>query len=408
MSKTFTSDRNVVLCLSSKPPLPDYTGSRRRIVRTLQALSTAADVHLGFVGTAEVSLSNMQRALGVTGVHELPKASNAAGLPRRLLSRLWTRLPLQLVGADIETVTRAFADLIAEVEPDVIWVSGPWALPFLPTALPTALIVDMQHAERSTIDRDLRSHLRKPWVQRKNLSTAIKLLIDRGPRLRIERDCLRRADLITVCSNNDLANLDVPGGTPVLLIPNGVDPPPPSFERCPDPSRLLLVGDLHYRPNRETAEVLMNQVFPLIQREVPTVHVDLVGLCPDDLRASLESDVCTVHGMVLDLLPLYRQATLAVLPIYSGSGTRTKVLEACGFGVPVVTTPMGLEGLELRPGVDVEVASQAAELSKHAVKLLLQPREAEDLARCASATVAQRYEWSVALELLVDWARRAR
>ncbi len=368
-----------MLCLSSKPPLPDYTGSRRRIARTVQALAGPFQVELAFVGGFEGELEDLRRDLGVRGVHQLPSAANSLGLPQRLLRRLRQRLPLHLVGADLSVAGTAIARLVAEVKPDLIWVSGAWVGPFLPDVLPVPLVLDLPHSERATIDRELRSLRRRPWASLRRFPRAVKLLIDRSPRLAVERACLARAALVTTCSNEDLASVDVPSGTRVVLVPNGIDMPPPTFQRRALGHRLLLVGDLFYPPNREAAQILVHKVLPLVRLQVPSAQIDLVGACPDELRRSLASDACIVHGMVPDLLPLYERSTLAVMPIYSGSGTRTKVLEACGYHVPVVTTPMGLEGLEGLDG-EVDVATAPEALADRAVHWLLHADAAEAMA----------------------------
>lgn len=144
----------------------------------------------------------------------------------------------------------------------------------------------------------------------------------------------------------------------------------------------------------------MQKVLPLVRLQVPSNQIDLVGACPDDLRMSFSSDACIVHGMVPDLLPLYERASLTVMPIYSGSGTRTKVLEACGYHVPVVTTPMGLEGLD-ELGDLLDVATEPEALADRAVHWLLHPDAAETMAEGAYQAVTARYTWTASTSALV-------
>jgi glycosyltransferase involved in cell wall biosynthesis len=128
---------------------------------------------------------------------------------------------------------------------------------------------------------------------------------------------------------------------------------------------------MDYHPNEDAALQLADVVLPCIQRscECP-VQVVIVGSHPPHSVLALGARRCiTVTGAVDSVTPYYRQATVAVVPLRAGGGTRIKILEAAAHRVPVVSTPIGAEGLEVADGRELLLAYTPEQMASQCVRL---------------------------------------
>lgn len=174
---------------------------------------------------------------------------------------------------------------------------------------------------------------------------------------RVAALCLPCADLVLAASPDERHSIAARWalGDRVITLPNRVAVPPLG---APPPThdRVLFVGNLTYAPNEQGAVWFVREVLPLLP---PTWHLDLVG-APGDLVAGLASDRVDVIGWVDDVAPWYEQASVVIVPLHAGTGTRLKALEAFAHGRPVVATSVGVAGLDVRHGHELLVADNAS------------------------------------------------
>jgi polysaccharide biosynthesis protein PslH len=168
---------------------------------------------------------------------------------------------------------------------------------------------------------------------------------------RLERRLWRAMDLSVAVSDADAAAFREGGAAKVLVCPNGVDPVerlPPARRDPGEPLRMIFVGLGAYRPNEYGVAWFVREVLPRVRAEVPAV-LEVVGE-PPPKRVDAEG----VHyaGRVESLTDSYRRAHVAVIPLFHGSGTRLKAIEAMAYGRAVVSTDTGVAGLPVEPGRD--------------------------------------------------------
>jgi glycosyltransferase involved in cell wall biosynthesis len=214
--------------------------------------------------------------------------------------------------------------------------------------------------------------------------------------LRFERDAAARCDLcLTVSEDEAEAARTLLEAGRVRVLPNGVDTEffTPARGGTVDRS-LLFTGLMNYEPNVEAVGFFCGEVLPLIVREAPGTMFHVVGSKPADEVLALRSERVIVHGFVPDTRPYFRDAETVVVPLLHGGGTRLKILEAAACGKPIVTTTLGVEGLDFRPGEDLLVADSAGEFVEAVLALGGDEGLRRRLGRNARA-VALGYDWGI-------------
>ena len=213
-----------------------------------------------------------------------------------------------------------------------------------------------------------------------------------------ERGALRTFDSVWVCSKHDRHKIARQlGADRALIVENVVDTMKlASIERRTVESALLFVGDFNYLPNRQGAEFFIEEVWPAIRSAVPDAQLWLVG---SNRQAKILEwngrEGVVVTGFVADVSPYLSRAMMSIAPILVGAGTRLKILEAMGVGLPVVTTSVGAEGIEATNGVDLIVADSARDFANECVRLLRDPASRDRLAESGKSLVKNKYDISI-------------
>lgn len=184
-------------------------------------------------------------------------------------------------------------------------------------------------------------------------------------------------------------------GRDLLLVPNGVDCQAFTPGATPDsgPPRLVFTGDMGFSPNVEAAEVLARRIFPIVRQSHPDIELALVGRRPGARVQALEGDGVIVTGEVPEMQPWLRDASVYVAPMKTGAGTCTKILEALAVGLPVVTNPLGMEGIEATHGENALVLETDEEIAAEVTDLLHDAGRRRRLGQAARRLVEERYDW---------------
>jgi glycosyltransferase involved in cell wall biosynthesis len=214
---------------------------------------------------------------------------------------------------------------------------------------------------------------------------------------RFERQALAQADLTIAVSELDADRFRRDLGVPrVNVVDNGVDT---SYFRPTDlprePATLLFLGSLEWRPNLDAVRQLLERTYPAVCSELPDTRLLLVGRNPPAWLARLATTTPGVqlHGNVPDVRPFLARASLLVVPLRIGGGSRLKILEALASGTPVISTRIGAEGLDLAPGRHLEMVEEIDDLAGGIVRLLHRPELARQQAEAGRQQVLRLYDW---------------
>jgi len=199
----------------------------------------------------------------------------------------------------------------------------------------------------------------------------------------------RRATTVSLVSPDEARVFARDAGRPVHMLPMSVSlsesPWQPGQAAAP-----VFVGALDYKPNLDSLAYYQREVFPALQAagSAPVLHH--IGNAPPALRRLFSEQVVRFEGYVADLAARLRDAAFFVAPIVSGTGIKTKVLEAMASGVPVITTPEGVSGLRVEHRRHCFVCGRAAEFPL-AVRALADPGLAAALGENARRYVAENF-----------------
>ena len=190
------------------------------------------------------------------------------------------------------------------------------------------------------------------------------------------------------------------------MIPNGIDVEGVPFAPREEgrPPVLAFFGNLGYFHNAEPARYVASEVLPLVRERVPGATLRLAGARPSGAVQRLAGlEGVELHPDVPDMGTELAQATVAVLPMFTGSGLKNKVLEAFSSGLPVVANRMGMDGVDgAEAGTHFLAAESTQEFANAASSLLTDAALRTSLAAAAHELVATRYSWATQVERLLE------
>jgi len=212
----------------------------------------------------------------------------------------------------------------------------------------------------------------------------------------------KRASRVVAMSLPDKQIMEKVANLEVSIVPNGVDTTVFSFQkkRMGSNPKILFVGNFKWLQNREAAKELIHNIWPLIQQQIPAAQLLIVGHDPSPDILKFKSKNVQIAESMKDIRVAYRQSDVLLAPIFGPGGTRYKILESMATGLPVITTPQGIEGLGVTDGKEALVRSNSKSLSQATVAVLTDQKKYEQLARNANLLVRENYSWPIIAEAL--------
>jgi len=154
---------------------------------------------------------------------------------------------------------------------------------------------------------------------------------------------------------------------------------------------LLFVGAFQHPPNEDSIHYFVKEVFPIVKQELPGVRLFIVGNDPTPCVKALESLDVMVTGWVKDITPFFESARVFVAPLRYGAGVKGKIGQSLSYGLPVVTTSIGAEGMDLIDGCNALIADTPRCFAEKVIKLYSQQSLWQSLSNNSIAYVDSNY-----------------
>ncbi len=418
-----------ILFLTPQLPYPPRQGTQIRNYHLVQAAAGTHDVDLLSFVRPEEDMGSAPRREGACPLPPVDVAANGLlslcrrveTVPAPCRSR-WSRLRSLITSVEPDLAHRlasqgfaaALTSLLQIERYDVVQVEGLEMSRYIPIiralAPQASILFDDHNVEHllQTRAAAVDSHRLSGWPR------AAYSLVQSQKLRRYEARACQASDAVLVVSEADARALrDLRTGVSIHVVPNCVDVQ--YYQRdpmaTPQPASLLFTGTMDYRPNVDAVAWFATDVLPLILALRPDVRVRIVGRSPSAIvkRLAEKHPNLQVIGAVEDVRPYFSESTLFVVPIRMAGGARLKILESMAMGLPVVSTPMGAEGIELADGRECLLAAGADSFATSVLQLLEDPALRTRLALAGRQIVEERYDWNrVAPRLLGVYAGLAR
>lgn len=391
-----------ILFLTQVLPWPLDAGPKSRAYYVLRALAREHRITLlSFVRASDSAAAVEHLRQVCDRVETVPMVRSRARDGWFLARSLAGPTPFVIERDRVDAMDRAIRTLVAEtpfdaVHADQLWMAN-YALRACAAHAPGARpfsVLDQHNATWRIFDR-LASGEPNPLKRR-------LLALESRKLARYEIETCRRFDAVTWVTQEDVdemaaaANgLPVPNaGVIPICIDAAAEPP---LDRAAHPRRLTFLGGLHYPPNAQGALWFAREVFPQVLAAVPDAKLTVIGRDPPAaLHAlGLPPGSLDVTGYVDDPLPYLRESAAFLVPLLAGGGMRVKILDGWRWGLPIISTSVGAEGIRYVGGRDLLVADDAESFAGAAVGLLTNPEMRECLGSAGRCWVEQAYHWPV-------------
>lgn len=380
-------------------PWPSLGGGLIRLARMVQAVSAMGETDLFSLYDpsrtspalpSAVDLARMEAVKypGTTNPYWWRRWMVRRGMPKEVFMRKYDRAP------------RMLFEQFASGRYDLVWFSTAATFAWMgrPRLGPT--IVDLMDLE------DVKARQMSSLLRRQGLLGGPKRAIrvqSRAAMNRVnaydwkafQRSVARDVDRVILCSDEDVRRSRIPNA---VAVPNTYSRPAHALGRreVGVPPTILFQGSLHYAPNIDAVDWLLDDVAPHLWEQLPGARIRLVGTTSPAVEIRHRPPAVVVAGRVSDIEPELAQADIAVVPLRMGSGTRLKILESFAHRIPVVSTTIGADGLDVQNEVHLLLADRPEEFARACRRLIEDRALSRRLVDAAERRYLERYEWSVA------------
>jgi glycosyltransferase involved in cell wall biosynthesis len=392
-----------ILFLTQVLPYPLNSGAKIRQYHMLRHLARQHEVTLVSFTRADDPPEAIEHLRGIChAVHPVPMRRSAWRNVRAAVKGMLTGLPIVIARDEVSQMEATLRRLTTENSFDVIHadqLSMAWwgRLAARMAGMPRPRTLLDEHNAIYLLTRRMAdtegNPLRRAIMAREARAFA-----------RYERDMCREFDAMLTVTEEDrehLLALFPPGDRERLagkfaVVPICVDPEQVSTvtHRDGGAPTVLHLGTMFWPPNVHGVLWFAQEVLPLIHQQAPEARFVVVGKNPPAEVLALAADPrIEVTGYVPDPMPYLEAADVFVVPLHAGGGMRVKIVDAWLWGMPIVSTPIGAEGIQLQDGENILLAKDAATFAEATIRLLTDPALNQRLRMNGRAWVEDHYAW---------------
>jgi glycosyltransferase involved in cell wall biosynthesis len=386
-----------IFVLLSRIPWPLEKGDKLRAYNQVKQLSKNNDIILCALNTdrkanKKEAFSALQPYCKSINFIDLP----GIGILLNLMAAWLNGNPLQAGYFFNARAAKRIHNLIAEHQPDLLYgqllrVASYLRKENLPKVLDYQDVFSMGMKRRL----DVSSWLMKPF-----------LMTEYHRLQRYEAAVFKDFELKTIISETDRKLIPHPKRDEILVIPNGVDHEYFSPILGDKKYEIVFTGNMAYPPNVNAVAFLVQEIMPLVWKQLPDAKLLLAGATPDITIRQVASKKVIVTGWMDDIRDAYAHSKVFVAPMRIGTGLQNKLLEAMSMALPCVTTSLANKPLNAKLNHELLVGDNAVEIAGHLVKLLSNSEFADQIASAGYEFVRRQFSWDTANEKLENAMKR--
>jgi len=385
-----------ILFLSQLIPWPLDAGPKVRSYYVLRHLAEAGHeiTLLAFSRESDTAESIDHVRQFCTAVYTVPMKRSRVRDVWHFGRSLLTGIPFLIARDSVAAMTRMAGRLVASGGVDAIHADQLWMAQYALSAVAAVsgqrphLVLD-QHNAMYLIPQRLAEGSANP-IQRALLHREARLM------RRYEVDSCRRFDTVVWVTADDQEAVGLPeppAGPRAYVIPICVDPQEtPVIKRTARPHRVTFLGGLHWPPNAAGIGWFAREVWPYVRAVCPDAVLTVIGKSPPKGLGGRAEGI-EVTGYVDDPMPYLAETAVFIVPLHAGGGMRVKILDAWVWGLPVVSTTIGAEGIDYRDGEDLLLADGSEAMGAAVVRAMTNEALARRLADGGRATAECGYNW---------------
>lgn len=386
---------------------PANSGGRLRSYHMINELSRDNDVTVLTTHSPGESASELRARLPhcrrVDSRPFSPPKSTSKFFLVALVASWLSRLPVDIYKYQFPELRREVEFLLASGNFDLCIADFMTAVPNV-AMTGTTPVVFFSHNVEYMIWRRLRDN-EPSWLKR------LLLNIEWRKMRRAEKHACNVAKATIAVSAEDAIKLqEICSSAHIDSVSTGVDIDYFTTDRTAfrNPFAIVFSGSMDWHPNEDAMLYFMKDVLPIVRAEIPEATLSIVGRHPSSrLRTAAMLAGVEVTGTVPDIRPWLDKASVYIVPLRIGGGTRLKIYEALAMGMPVVSTTIGAEGLSLVDDVHLLRADSTAAFAASIVTLLRNPALRTSLGEAGRQLMEENYGWSTIAQQFESLCRAA-
>lgn len=389
-----------ILLLTQVLPYPLDAGPKTRAYYVLRYLAQKHNVTLvSFVRATDTPAAVEDLAAYCSAVHTVPIVRSSARNMRFLAESLVTNQPFIITRDRSEAMRDLLAKLLQNPAAfDAIHGDQLWMAPYVEYAHALA-----QHKPLGVLDQHNAVFMifRRLAQGERNAVKRQIMRLEAHKLARYEAELCARLDRVVWVTREDYDAVSAAAapGRPVInsgVIPICIDVvEEPVIERKQPPRRVTFLGGLHYPPNAQGVLWFAEHIFPRVLAQCPDAVLTVIGKQPPAELGGLGIPAANldVTGYVDDPHPYLAETGAFIVPLLAGGGMRVKILDAWRWGLPLVSTRVGAEGIAATDGEDMLLADAPEDFAAQVVRLLRDPALSSRIAAGGRRSAELHYDW---------------
>lgn len=393
-----------VLQLCNKAPYPANDGSSIAICNLAEGIAdNGIELHLMPVNTKKhfKPEENIPSAFK-TKTHYQSVYKNANTSALGALLNLFSRESYFVSRFFFEEYREQLAQKLKEHSFDIVLIDGVFMASYMPLIRQYSkakIVLRTHNVEHQIWERHL--------ALEKNQLKKIYLTLQNNRLKTYEINAFKQADAIATITDEDKKNItNMVPGKPIVTCLTGIDLNRYNFtQEVSKPGSVFHFASMDWMPNVEAVDWLLNEVWEEVEKKLPGTQLVIAGRGMPERFKSLSNQHVKVVTEVENSSDFYATYDLMLVPLWSGSGLRIKLVEGFAYGKPIITTSIGAEGIPYQHGHDVIIADTANDFAEAIVRVLSDPAYKQQLQKNARILAEQHFNYKTIAANLVNFCK---